>query len=221
MPAEKLEADLIEIRDRTKTDDLPGIVELKDGNWFLTNFAKRQSFEPVAERVKNYRKRNVSEPCNDDVTKGYTDKTRLDTDTDKETPRKRDPIFDAICSVCSIDPKVKGNGAKIGKARAALSDSEPPYSANEILAFGTWWNSDDWRRKKGPPTIWKLTEQIGIVRNGNGKETSNGTGRTSGPTIGADETTEQREHNRQIQIAIDKKATERAERVKAATGRRV
>jgi hypothetical protein len=94
--------------------------------------------------------------------------TDTDTETDTENALRASAIFDAICAVCLIDPKVRGNGAKIGKARAALADSEPPYTADEILAFGTWWNSDDWRRKKGPPTVWKLTEQIGIVRNGNG-----------------------------------------------------
>jgi len=114
----------------------------------------------------------------------HTD-TDTDTDQEKETdqektgatdapapaPRKRDELFDAICYVCSsTDPKVKGNGAKIGKARAALADSEPPYTAEEVLAFGQWWNSDDWRRKKGPPTVWKLTEQVGIIRNGNGNK---------------------------------------------------
>lgn len=81
-------------------------------------------------------------------------------------PRQRDLLFDAISAVCIIDPKVKGNGAKIGKARAALSESEPPYTAEEVAAFGVWWNSDSWRSSKGPPTVWKLIEQIGIVRNG-------------------------------------------------------
>ncbi len=86
--------------------------------------------------------------------------------------RPHDLLFDAIAKVCCIDPKVKGNGAKIGKARAALADSEPSYSPDEVIAFGAWWNSDEWRRKKGPPTVWKLTEQIGIVRNGNGSKPS-------------------------------------------------
>jgi hypothetical protein len=167
MTTEKLETDLAEL-------SKIGIVELKDGNWFLTNFSKRQDAESPTERVREFRKRSR----NADETSREETRLRQDTDKtrqDEESSRKRDLLFDAICAVCMIDPKVKGNGAKIGKARAALSDSEPPYSADEILAFGAWWNSDDWRRKKGPPSVWKLTEQIGIVRNGNGNATSPGT----------------------------------------------
>jgi hypothetical protein len=80
--------------------------------------------------------------------------------------RKRDLLFDAICEVCVIDPKVKGNGATVGKIKSALLESEPPYTPDEVRKFGAWWNSDAWRCGKGPPTIWKLKEQIGIVRNG-------------------------------------------------------
>jgi hypothetical protein len=207
MPAEKLEADLAEL---SKTS----IVELKDGNWFLTNFAKRQAAEPVDTRVRNFRKRNQQETCNEDVTTCYIDKTKTRLDQDKESsgasapsPRKRDELFDAICAVCCIDPKVKGNGAKIGKARAALSESEPPYTAAEVNAFGAWWNSDAWRAEKGPPTVWKLTEQIGIVRNGNGKGKSNGQHSEHGS--GRATTPEQETNKRRVQAAIDKRDAER------------
>lgn len=114
--------------------------------------------------------------------------TDTDTDTDQETigatnapepviqkatqkqTRERDCLFDAIAKVCCVDPSVKGNGASVGKVRAALLTTEPPYTPAEVIAFGEWWHSDDWRSKKGPPTLWKLREQIGLIRNGNGRK---------------------------------------------------
>ena len=110
--------------------------------------------------------------ANNAPTKPPNDSTQKKTRKPKaqsaepKLPRERDVLFDAIASVCCIDPATAG--ASVGKVRAALSATEPPYSADEVKAFGVWWNSDEWRKKKGPPTLWKLKEQIGIVRNGNG-----------------------------------------------------
>jgi hypothetical protein len=97
MSAEQLEGDLEKLHQ-------VGIVELKEGNWYLTNFVKRQSAEPVVERVSNFRKRNVQQTGNDSVTQSYQTKTRLDTDTDEDkeigahapTPRKRKPRIDDL-----------------------------------------------------------------------------------------------------------------------------
>jgi len=187
MPAENLEADLTEL-------SKSGIVELKDGNWFMPNFTKRQDAEPVIERVRNFRKRTVTAARNDNVTESYIDKTRLDTDKDKDIgadapvsepekpkkpgrktsgkpktpklPHERDALFDAIAEVCCVDPATAG--ASIGNVKAALLKAKPPYSADEVKAFGLWHNSDEFRRKKGPPSLWNLKEKIGIVRNGKG-----------------------------------------------------
>jgi len=92
IPAEQLEADLTEL-------SKSGIVELKDGNWFLTNFQKRQSAEPVVERVRNFRKRQDSQDGNESETQSYQTKTRLKTRQDEEVgasappsaPAKRKP----------------------------------------------------------------------------------------------------------------------------------
>lgn len=101
-----------------------------------------------------------------DTTKSNSKHKRIATEP--KQPRKRDELFDAIVSVCCIDPATAG--ASVGKVRATLSATEPPYTAAEVEAFGAWWNKDEWRSKKGPPTLWKLQEQIGIVRNGNGNK---------------------------------------------------
>ena len=84
----------------------------------------------------------------------------------EKAPRPRDPLFDAIAKVCNVDPATAGSS--IAKVEAALKKSEPPYTPEEVNAFGVkWW---EWKERTDPPTIWKLKEQIGTVRqNGNGK----------------------------------------------------
>ena len=84
----------------------------------------------------------------------------------EKAPRPRDPLFDAIAKVCNVDPATAGSS--IAKVEAALKKSEPPYTPEEVNAFGVkWW---EWKERTDPPTIWKLKEQIGTVRqNGNGQ----------------------------------------------------
>jgi len=79
---EQLEAELQEIESKTKTDTDPGIIHLVDGNWFLTNFTKRQAAESDAERAKSYRKRSVTQNRHESITSRDID-LRLDSDTDK------------------------------------------------------------------------------------------------------------------------------------------
>ena len=90
-------------------------------------------------------------------------KKEEDTSAEK-TPRQRDPLFDAIAEVCSADPATAGSS--IAKVESALKKSEPPYTPEEVRAFGAkWW---EWKDRTTPPTVWKLKEQIGIVRSNNG-----------------------------------------------------
>jgi hypothetical protein len=78
--------------------------------------------------------------------------------------RERDPLFDAIVFVTQVDPKTCG--ASIGKVKQVLLKVDPPYTAADVLSFGVWHNSDPWRKKNGPPSLWTLREKIGIVRFG-------------------------------------------------------
>lgn len=105
-------------------------------------------------------------PANPETIKGNGKPKRQSAEP--KGPRKRDNLFDAIVKVCCVDPATAG--ASVGKVRATLTATEPPYTPAEVLAFGEWWHSDDWRSKKGPPTLWKLREQIGLIRNGNGRK---------------------------------------------------
>lgn len=98
-----------------------------------------------------------------------SDSEKLESSKNSESaPRPRDPMFDAICFVTQVDPTIKSAAASVGKARRELLQAKPPYTADEVLAFGVWWNGDDWRRKNGPPACHNITQKIGVIRNGNG-----------------------------------------------------
>ena len=95
----------------------------------------------------------------------------LDSDSDSEeiqiqkkkdsaaSPRRRDPVFDAIAEVCAADVTIDGIGRSVGMVAAALKKASPPYSADEILAWG---REQAWR--SSPPTVWQLKQGIGAVR---------------------------------------------------------
>jgi len=91
-----------------------------------------------------------------------------DSEKQEPAPRPRDLMFDAIVSVTQIDPSIKSAAASVGKAQRELTQAKPPYTPEEVLAFGVWWNGDDWRRKNGPPACHQITQKIGVIRNGNG-----------------------------------------------------
>lgn len=84
-------------------------------------------------------------------------------DRKEEAPkRKRTPLddmTDAICEVCQVD--IDTAAPSVIKIRTVLVKAK--YTAEDIIAFGKWWDSDSWRRAH-PPTIWQLKERIGIIR---------------------------------------------------------
>jgi len=89
------------------------------------------------------------------------EKSREEKNTGAGAPaRERDPLFDAIAEVCQVDPIT--TGPSIGKVKAALLKASPPYSPDEVRAFGKgWWA---WDRRTDPPSLWNLQEKIGKVR---------------------------------------------------------
>ncbi len=97
--------------------------------------------------------------------------------SEEHTAQKpRDLLFDAISEVCQVDPAT--TGASIGKVKKALLKADPPYTPDEVRAFSRWHNSDQWRKDKGPPSLWALKEKIGLVRK---PENSNDTHKTVSP----------------------------------------
>lgn len=77
-----------------------------------------------------------------------------------DASRPRDFLFDAIAEVCQIDPTM--NGSKIGKIKQSLLKANPPFTPEEVKAFGAlWWS---WDQRAQPPTVWQLADQINKVR---------------------------------------------------------
>lgn len=82
---EALEADLQKLSQ--PINGLAPIVEIKSGEWFLTKFEARQSFESGQRRTAQYRKRLVTQSSDDSVTTCHTEEEE-DTDTDIPTEAK-------------------------------------------------------------------------------------------------------------------------------------
>lgn len=89
-------------------------------------------------------------------------KTHISTSAGDQVakPRKRDPLFDAICDVCKVDAKTAGSS--VGKVTAVLRKAG--YTEAEVYAFGSWWLADRWRAENEPLTVWKLKERIGRIK---------------------------------------------------------
>ena len=81
---EQLETDMIELQRL-------GILSVVDGNWIVTNFAKRQEPLPKKEYMRRVRKETSRDEyykeSDQPVTIGNTDKIRIDTDKDIDLDR--------------------------------------------------------------------------------------------------------------------------------------
>lgn len=103
--------------------------------------------------------KNFDSGCKESLHKDTSKDTNKRKDK-KRKPRKPDLLFDAISEVCCIDPRA--NGSSIAKVRHTLGKAG--YTPEDVHTFGDWWNSDEWRKEKGPPTIWTLQQRIAIVK---------------------------------------------------------
>lgn len=161
------------------------IVSLTPQGWHVIHFSNRQAPIEAKDRVSAYRNRiqkhdyyagetTEKQESNEPVTNRNTEKNKNKTRSEKnrteqnsaeKAPRPRDLLFDAIVEVCNVDPATAGSS--IAKVESALKKSTPPYTPDEVRAFGIkWW---EWKERTDPPSIWKLKEQIGTVRqNGHG-----------------------------------------------------
>jgi DNA-binding Lrp family transcriptional regulator len=144
---------------------------------------------------------NLSQPgmTNSHLKKEYKKAIKKESKKDgaEQTPRPRDPLFDAIAQVTHTDPATAGSS--IAKVKAVLAKATPPYTPAEVIRFGAEWPA--WKDK--PPTLWQLKEQIGIVRqNGTGAQHEYTTGSaTTGTTVEPGYTPEQRAAAERINAA--------------------
>ena len=83
----------------------------------------------------------------------------------EKAPRPRDPLWDALVEVTGAS--TKRMTASVGKVKKALLEESPPYSPEEVRAFGRWYAEH--HPVNRVPSLWKLLSEIGIIRSPNGK----------------------------------------------------
>ncbi len=78
----------------------------------------------------------------------------------KITKSDRDAMFDKIIDITALNPKMKGVGARIGKAINELLEAE--FTIHHLNRFGKEIWVDDWRYKKDKrrPTLPELLTEI-------------------------------------------------------------
>lgn len=146
----------------------------------------REAASVIPEPVKRTRKtakttlpetpKSRSGVTHEPVRTGSSLDVDVDSDADTEEkredakgahPRRADPVFDAIVEVCAVDLSIEGSGPSVGKVATALKKASPPYSGEEIIAWG---KLQGWR--SSPPTVWQLKQGVSTIRhrgvNGNG-----------------------------------------------------
>jgi hypothetical protein len=83
------------------------------------------------------------------------------------TPRPRNLLFDAVAEVTGSEPAIVGG--RIGSLAAKLAKATPPYTPEEVRAFGRRFGEFcPWGPEKGRmrPTLNELKDHIGKVRAG-------------------------------------------------------
>lgn len=126
------------------------------------NYAQSPDADGASVRVRAVQRPVLGGSASGDYAQS-PDRRREKKNKEEEysAPRGRDLLFDAIAHVCGIDPSIQGNGSSIGKVKADLLKAEPPYTPEEVLAWG---QSQSWRNT--PPTVWQLKQGIGSIRSG-------------------------------------------------------
>lgn len=86
------------------------------------------------------------------------------------TPQQR--MLETLSSITGMDYHIKGNAARLGKTASELLAAH--YTPDDALKFAKWWQTEDWRGKKGDaPKLSHILEGIGQVRNGSVRTLSN------------------------------------------------
>jgi len=81
-------------------------------------------------------------------------------------PRARNPLFDAIASATGLDPATAGS--HIGKTASALAAADPPYTPDDVAAFGRRFLElcPYARGERDRPLVGELQKYIGLLRAG-------------------------------------------------------
>ena len=138
------------------------------GAWIISKWNKRQFVsDNVTERTRKYRRersRNVpgTHQIQSQIQNTETESKNIGA---AQSPRPRDPLWDAIVEVTGAS--TKRMAASVGKVKKALLEESPPYTPEEVREFGQWYAHH--HPVNRVPTVWKLISEIGIIRSPNGQ----------------------------------------------------
>jgi len=80
----------------------------------------------------------------------------------KENPEQK-IMFGELARICGVDMRLKAG--QIGKTTKTLLAAN--YTASDLTSFLSWWQSNDWRGKKGEaPTLAQVVDNIYKSKNG-------------------------------------------------------
>jgi len=157
---------LIEVSQRFKnghqTSNLYQIDKSKIGDDEITGLMLAEVRPPSHRVIPPLSQTDPPPSVSDRPTPSVSDRGEPSVNHQKEPslPRERDLLFDAISTVCQIDPHTAGG--PIGKAKSKLLEAQPPYTVSEVEAFGKlWWS---WDKRTTAPGLNSLLEGIGRVR---------------------------------------------------------
>jgi hypothetical protein len=99
------------------------------------------------------------------TTKPVAEKVKKSKPEKAKKTREPNPLFDAIAEVTGSAPKA--SGSLIGKVAAALASEEPPFTPEEVRAFGARFHElCSWaaRDNRAMPNLVELQNHIGKIR---------------------------------------------------------
>lgn len=111
------------------------------------------------QKVRGSEGENPPTPRSADAGEGKTTGPKV------KREREPNPLFDAVAEVTGLDPATAGG--RIGQTAATLAAADPPYSPDDVRAFGRrFWQLCPWAAKdaRPRPTPAELANHVGLLR---------------------------------------------------------
>jgi hypothetical protein len=104
-----------------------------------------------------------AQPIKEDAAHPSRDKpaTKSKKKLTEKKPRPPDPLWDAIVHVTGADTSIKSQAAHVGKVRRELAESDPPYTAEDVLALPAAIQAEDYTFAL---TLGAIPKHIHLVR---------------------------------------------------------
>ena len=153
--------------------------------FYRINYEKLDNVFSMAETEPEYQNDTLPSgqidtiaTCQND-TLLITETTTLDSDLQSGKPEPKSkrkskhpveairPLATAVADATSL--KYSDNIPMLHKVASRLLDNG--YTPEKVAEFSAWWQTEDWRGKKGqPPTPWQVQSMIGILDKQEGNE---------------------------------------------------